>query len=251
MKQVVLITGANGALGQAMARSWLESTQSTQRSHDPLDHRVWLGVRRSRERAESLASEYPDHARVIDLDVTSVEGWQAAVAAIHETDQRLDVLVNNAGHHDDHLLATMPATAWQSVLDSNLSGAFHGCQCVLRGMMGNRFGRIINIASLSALLAPAGQTNSAAAKAGMVAMTRSLAKEVARAGITVNAVCPGYIETPALVSMSPEQQTQAKSRIPMRRFGRPDEVAAAVLFLASPAAAYISGAELKVDGGIY
>ena len=248
MNQVVLITGANGALGLAMARAWLEEPRQT---GDPPNHRVWLGVRRGRDQAAALAEEHPGHARLIDLDVTSPDAWRAAVATIHATDQRLDVLVNNAGHHDDHLLAGMPAESWQSVIDSNLTGAFHGCQSVVRGMMGQRFGRIVNVASLSALLAPAGQTNYAAAKAGLIAMTRSLAKETARAGITVNAVCPGYIETPALDSMSAEGQRAAKARIPMRRFGRPDEVAAAVRFLSGPTASYISGAELKIDGAIY
>lgn len=249
MEQSVLITGANGSLGTAMARAWLEETRGG--SGRPSNHQVWLGVRRGREQAEALHMEFPAHARLIDLDVTDPAAWSTAVERILEHSGRLDVLVNNAGHHDDHLLAGMPANSWHDVLQSNLTGAFHGCQSVLRGMIGNRFGRIINIASLSALLAPAGQTNYAAAKAGLVAMTRSLAKEVARAGVTVNAVCPGYIETPALDSMDLEQQRQAKSRIPMRRFGRPEEVAAAVRFLASPDAGYISGSELKIDGGIF
>jgi 3-oxoacyl-[acyl-carrier protein] reductase len=117
-------------------------------------------------------------------------------------------------------------------------------------MMGQRFGRIINIGSLSALFSPAGQTNYAAAKAGMIGLTQSLAKEVARAGITVNAVCPGYIETEALGMMSDEQRRVAAMRVPMRRLGKPEEVAAAVLFLASAQASYITGSTLKIDGGI-
>ena len=117
-------------------------------------------------------------------------------------------------------------------------------------MMGERFGRIINIASLSALLAPLGQTNYAAAKAGVVAMTQSLAKEVARMGITANAICPGYIETAAVEAMDAEQKKAQKRLIPMRRFGQPGEVAAAVFFLASKDAGYITGATLKIDGGI-
>jgi 3-oxoacyl-[acyl-carrier protein] reductase len=117
--------------------------------------------------------------------------------------------------------------------------------------MRQRFGRIINVSSLSAIMPPLGQTNYAAAKAGVVALTRTLAKEVARSGITVNAILPGYIETEALSAMDEETRKTAQKSVPMRRFGQPSEVAAAVYFLASPDAAYITGAALKIDGGIY
>ena len=140
--------------------------------------------------------------------------------------------------------------AWDRVLATNLDSVFHGCQAVLPAMISQRSGRIVNIASLSALLAPAGQTNYAAAKAGVLALTQSLAKEVARIGITVNAVCPGFMETEALAALAGEERKAAQMRIPMRRFGRPEEVAAAVRFLACAEAGYITGSALKVDGGI-
>ena len=119
---------------------------------------------------------------------------------------RIDVLVNNAGSHEDSLLATMPPDSWDRVLATNLDGVFHGCQAVLPTMISQRAGRIVNLSSLSALLAPAGQANYAAAKAGVVALTQSLAKEVARIGITVNAVCPGFVETEALAHLAGEER---------------------------------------------
>ncbi len=236
MNRHILITGGNGGLGLAVARAFLDES--------PANH-VWLGVRRQRDAAEALAG---DRCRLLDLDVTDATAWSSAVQAMG---CQVDVLVNNAGTHDDALLAMMPESSFRSVVDANLTGTFLGCQAVVKPMMGRRHGRIVNISSLSALLAPAGQTNYAAAKAGVVALTQSLAKEVARAGITVNAVCPGYIETAALSGMDADQRKAKAAAIPMRRFGKPEEVAAAVRFLASGEAGYITGAVLKIDGGIF
>jgi 3-oxoacyl-[acyl-carrier protein] reductase len=238
----VLVTGANGGIGQAIARYFLEKNQEAF---------VYLGVRSNRDQAEALASEFPHRCEPLSLDVTSTDDWERALASVEQSGRAINTLVNNAGHHDDHLLATMPKDSWHSVIDSNLTATFLGCQAVTRGMMLQRFGRIINIASLSALLAPMGQANYSAAKAGVVAMTQSFAKEVARMGITVNSICPGYIETAALAEMNDDQKKAQKRSIPMRRFGQPNEVAAAVFFLASVEAAYITGAALKIDGGIF
>lgn len=188
---------------------------------------------------------------MIDLEVTDPTVWKSAVEKIVETSGRLDVLVNNAGMHRDCLLAAMPDDAWHGVIAANLDAVFHGCRAAAGPMMRQRFGRIINIASLSAILPPLGQTNYAAAKAGVVAFSQTLAKEVARAGITVNSILPGYIETEALGGMNEDARKQAKLGIPMRRFGTPAEVAAAVYFLAGADAAYITGAALKIDGGIF
>lgn len=213
--------------------------------------RVWLGVRSNRDAAGLLATEFPERCELIDLEVTDGNAWSAAIEKILSVDGRLDVLVNNAGMHRDHLLATMPDDAWHGVISSNLDSVFLGCKAVTTTMMRQRSGRIVNIASLSAILPPLGQTNYAAAKAGVVALTRTLAKEVARAGITVNAVLPGYIETEALSGMDDDGKKQAKMGIPMRRFGKPEDVAAAVFFLASQDASYITGSSLKIDGGIF
>jgi 3-oxoacyl-[acyl-carrier protein] reductase len=238
----ILVTGGNGGLGLGIGRYFLEK--------DP-EARVWLGVRSRRDAAGALAAEFDGRCRLVDLEVTSREAWEAAVATIVDADGRIDVLVNNAGMHRDALLATMEDEAWDSVLSSNLDSVFLGCRAVIRPMMANRFGRIINIASLSAVLPPAGQTNYAAAKAGVVALSQTLAKEVGRAGITVNSVLPGYIETEALAHMDAEAAKRARAGIPMRRFGKPEEVAAAVFFLACQDAGYVTGCAIKIDGGIF
>lgn len=237
----ILITGGNGGLGLGIARYFL--------SHDAEAH-VWLGVRQNRAQAEILSNEFAKHCQMIDLEVTSPDAWKSAVEKIMETDGRLDVLVNNAGLHRDCLLAAMPDDTWHSVIAANLDSVFHGCRAVVAPMMRQRFGRIVNIASLSAVLPPLGQTNYAAAKAGVVAFSQTMAKEVARSGITVNSVLPGFIDTEALGDMDDEARKQAQRGIPMRRFGKSEEVAAAVYFLASTDAAYITGAALKIDGGI-
>ncbi len=237
----ILITGANGGMGLACAAAFL--------ADDP-EARLFLGCRENRQGAETLAAAYPGRVGILTLDVTDATSWSAAVAAILAVTGRVDVLVNNAGNHKDSLLATMAVEDWHSVIATNLTGTFLGCQAVIKAMMSQRFGRIINIASLSALLAPAGQTNYAAAKAGVVALTQSLAKETARAGITVNALCPGYIKTEALGS-DPAALAELAKRVPARRLGLPEEIAATVLHLASPAAAYLTGSVIKIDGGIF
>ena len=236
----ILITGANGGIGLATAQAFLNS--------DP-QATLFLGCRENRTAAQTLSDTHPDRVHLLTLDVTDPASWDHAVARILELTGRIDILVNNAGNHQDSLLATMPLESWHSVLASNLTGTFLGCRAVLKPMMSRRFGRIINISSLSALLAPAGQTNYAAAKAGVLALTQSLAKETARSGITVNALCPGYIKTDALGS-DPATLAELAKRIPARRLGLPEEIAATILHLASPAAAYLTGSTIKIDGGI-
>lgn len=241
MSRSILITGANGALGLAIAEFFLAREG---------DCRVFLGVRERRDRAEELTARFPVRTALISLEVTSPEAWKTAVAAIEAQAGPLSVLVNNAGFHEDALLANMAQDQWSRVLDANLNAVFHGCQAALPAMMRQRQGRIVNIASLSAISSPAGQTNYSAAKAGVIGLTQSLAKESARMGITVNAVCPGYIEGGLPPEWTPEHLKALKMQLPMRRFARPEEIAAAVFFLASPDASYITGSTLKIDGGL-
>jgi 3-oxoacyl-[acyl-carrier protein] reductase len=240
-QRIILITGANGGLGTAIARAFLAERP---------DNFVWLGIHAAGGHAAQLIAENPGRGRVVSLDVTMPDAWRAAVAEILAAHGRVDVLVNNAGGHADALLAQMPPETWSRVISLNLDSVFHGCQAVLPAMISQRGGRIINVASLSALLAPPGQTNYAAAKAGVVALTQSLAKEVARLGITVNAVCPGCVETESLAGLDDAARRQMLAKIPMRRFGRPEEVSAVVRFLACAEASYLTGSILKIDGGI-
>jgi 3-oxoacyl-[acyl-carrier protein] reductase len=235
----IIITGGNSGIGCAIAEAFLQQ-------HDAV--KIWLGMRSNRDRAETLLAQFPQQIEMLDLDVTSADDWQKAVQEINAP---IAVLVNNAGKHDDHLLANMNDNSWHEVIDINLNSAYYGSKAVLPSMMRERFGRIINISSLSAILPRIGQVNYAAAKAGLNAMTQALSKEVARMGITVNAIMPGFIETEALNSLPDEAKSQAKKEIPMRRFGKASEVAAAVRFLASDDAAYITGSILKIDGGIF
>ena len=207
--RVILVTGANGGLGQAIARTFVQESPA---------NFVWLGIRNGRERADDLARENPGRCACVSLDVTAPASWSQALEEILARHGRLDVLVNNAGSHEDALLANMPPDSWSRVLATNLDSVFHGCQAVVKTMISQHSGRIVNISSLSALLAPAGQANYAAAKAGVVALTQSLAKEVARIGITVNAVCPGFVETEALARMAGDEKKAAQMRIPLRRF---------------------------------
>jgi 3-oxoacyl-[acyl-carrier protein] reductase len=239
--RVIVVTGANGGLGIAIAQRFLQES--------PVNL-LWLGIHNRRDRADALVQANLERCFSLPLDVTRPESWQQALREILARHSRLDVLINNAGAHEDALLGTMPLPTWDRIRATNLDGVFHGCQAVLPTMISQRSGRIVNMASLSALLAPAGQTNYAAAKAGVIALTQSLAKEVARIGITVNAICPGYVDTEALTHLAKEERAATQTRIPMRRFGRPEEVAAAVRFLASEESSYITGAVLKVDGGI-
>jgi 3-oxoacyl-[acyl-carrier protein] reductase len=241
MSRNLLITGANGALGLAIAEYFLTKEAGC---------RVFLGVRERRDRAEELVTRFPGRADLITLEITSPEAWKSALAEIEAKAGALGVLINNAGFHEDALLANMSQDQWSRVLDANLNAVFHGCQAVLPAMMRQRQGRIVTIASLSAISSPAGQTNYAAAKAGVIGLTQSLAKESARMGITVNAVCPGYIEGGLPADWTPEHLKALKMQLPMRRFAKPAEVAAAVFFLASPEASYITGTSLKIDGGM-
>lgn len=186
----------------------------------------------------------------IQADVRSKPAADQVVAAVVEKWGRLDILVNNAGIIRDGLLATMTSEQWQDVIDTNLTSVFNFCQAVTRQMMSQRYGRIINMSSVAADTSNPGQANYAASKGGVEGFTRCIATELARRGITANAVAPGFIETDMTVAVVNAAGDEIKKKIPVRRLGQPADISSAVLYFASDEASYVTGQILKVDGGL-
>jgi len=186
-----------------------------------------------------------------ELNVTDAQAAAEGIKAVHEAHGRLDILVNNAGVTRDKLLVRMKPEDWDLVLDINLDGVFKVTQPVAKLMMRQRSGRIVNVASVVGLMGNAGQTNYAASKAGLIGFTKSLARELGPRNVTVNAVAPGYIQTPMTDKLTEEQREMLLSTVAIPRLGTPEDVAEAVAFLAGPGAAYITGVVLNISGGLY
>jgi 3-oxoacyl-[acyl-carrier protein] reductase len=184
------------------------------------------------------------------LDVTSEQAVLDLIKEISGREGPVTILVNNAGITRDNLLLRMKAEEWDEIMQTNLSALYRTCKACLRGMMKARHGRIINIGSVVGLMGNPGQTNYSASKAGMIGFTRSLAREVGSRGITANTIAPGFIETDMTRAMSEEQRAAMAAQIPLQRLGAPEDIAAAVVFLASPSGAYITGETLNVNGGM-
>jgi 3-oxoacyl-[acyl-carrier protein] reductase len=236
--QTAFVTGSTRGIGLAIARA-LQAAGA----------RVAI-VGRDLGRAEAVAAELGARTCGVACDVANPAQVDAAVAAAEEALGPIGILVNNAGLTRDNLLIRLAEEDWDAVLDANLKGAFNTMRAVTRGMMKRRAGRIINISSIVGLIGNKGQANYAASKAGLIGLTKAVAKEYAGRNILVNCVAPGYIETDMTAALPPEASAALLSAIPLGRYGHPEEVAAAVLFLASDLARYITGQVLVVDGGM-
>ena len=240
--RTAFVTGASRGIGKACAFA-LASAGA----------RVVVAAR-TFDRCEEVAAEIRaqgHEAMAVAIDLSSKESIVQAIGQAAKDFGPIHILVNNAGITKDGLALRMKTEDWESVIDTNLSGSFYACQAVMQGMMKERWGRIINIASVVGRMGNAGQANYVAAKAGLMGLTKSLARELASRNITVNAVAPGFITTDMTAVLSEELKKKMLENIPLNRFGASEDIAEAVKFLASDAAGYITGHVLDVNGGMY
>jgi 3-oxoacyl-[acyl-carrier protein] reductase len=240
--QVAVVTGAGRGIGHAIAVRFAREGARV------------ASVSRTESNAQKTADEInslrADVAKAYAVDVADQAAVQKAAAEIFEAFGRVDILVNNAGVTRDGLSMRMSMDDWDTVLNTNLKGAFNFTQAVMRPMIKQRSGRIINISSIAGLTGNAGQANYAASKAGLIGLTKTLARELASRGITVNAVAPGLIETDMTTVLSDEIRQAILQKVPLGKLGEPEDIAAAVAYLASAEAKYITGQVLTVDGGM-
>ena len=240
--EFALITGATRGIGRAIALELgkrgarIAGTATTQDGAQTID---------------AYLKEAGITGRGLVLDVADAGAVEACFKGVEAAEGTPSILVNNAGITRDGLLMRMSADDWQAVLDTDLSAVYRTCKAVMRGMMKARKGRIVNIASVIGVMGNAGQTNYAAAKAGMIGFSKSLAREVGSRNITVNVVAPGFIVTDMTDALGEAQKTSLLTQVPLGRLGSPADIAAAVAFLAGPEAAYITGETLHVNGGMY
>jgi 3-oxoacyl-[acyl-carrier protein] reductase len=240
--KLVLVTGATRGIGKAIALTLGRAGATV------------IGTATTESGADSISKVFVENkisGKGIKLDVTDNEQISNLLKAVNEDFGSFDILVNNAGITRDNILLRMKEDEWEDIINTNLSSIYKMSKSVLRGMIKNRSGRIISITSVVGAMGNAGQSNYAAAKAGMIGFTKSLAREVGVRNITVNAIAPGFIETDMTDSLPDEQKEALASQIPMGRLGTAEEVAKAVLFLAGDGGSYITGQTLHVNGGMY
>ncbi len=239
--QVALVTGAARGIGRAVARRLARGGAVV----------VCADCEAADETVKLVVEEVHGRAEAIALDVTDGAAAAEAVRALVERHARLDILVNNAGITRDQLLVRLKPEDWQLVLTVNLTGAFNLSQAAAKVMMRQRSGRIINVASVIGLMGNAGQCSYAASKAGLIGLTKSLARELGSRNVTVNAVAPGFIQTAMTAGLDEKQRAALLAAIAIPRLGEPEDIAEAIAFLAGPGASYITGVVLNVSGGLY
>ena len=238
--KIALVTGASRGIGKAIA------TQLAQQGA------TVIGTATSENGAQAISDYLSEFGgKGFALNVTEKESVDTTIKAINEAHGGIDILVNNAGITRDNLLMRMKDDEWQDIIDTNLTSIFTLSKAVLRGMMKKRFGRIVNIGSVVGSAGNAGQANYAAAKAGVIGFSKSMAREVASRGITINVVAPGFIDTDMTKALTDDQKEAIFKDIPANRLREPDEIAATVAFLVSDGAAYITGETIHVNGGMY
>lgn len=237
--RVALVTGATRGIGRAVAVALAECGATV------------IGTATSEAGAQSIGEALGAKGRGIVLNVTDAEASKAALEAVVAEFGRIDILVNNAGITRDMLAMRLSDEAWDAVIETNLTSVFRLTRAALRPMMKQRYGRIINMSSVVGVMGNAGQANYAAAKAGMIGMSRSIAREVASRGVTVNCVAPGFIETDMTAALPEDVKKNLMGQIPASRLGKTDDIAAAVLYLASEPAGYVTGTVLHVNGGMF
>ncbi len=241
-EQTVIVTGGTRGIGAAVSTAFLNAGAKVVATYAGNDERAAAFRAAQGEKAGNLFCE--------KFDVADYAAVEAFYKAFPDKYGPLQVLVNNAGIRRDSVLAMMPEADWRRVIDANLTGTFNMSKFAVQLMMTERYGRIVCVTSPSGRIGIEGQANYAASKAGQVALARSLSKETAKRGITVNCVSPGYIDTELLSDLPPELAKEYKQSVPLKRFGKPEEVAAAVLFLACREASYVTGSTLEVTGGL-
>lgn len=237
--RVLLVTGASRGIGRAIAQAFSRTGARV------------IGTATTEGGAKAISEALAGTGKGVMFDVTDAAAADALIQTIVKDEGKIDILVNNAGITRDTLSMRMTDENWNAVLEADLTGAFRLVRAALRPMMRARYGRIVNLASVVGVTGNAGQANYAAAKAGLIAMSRSVAREVAARSITVNCVAPGFIETDMTKTIPEAMRETLLKEIPAQRFGKPEDIAQAVLFLASDAASYITGAVLHTNGGLY
>ena len=239
--KIAVVTGAGRGIGRAVALAYAKMGADV------------VCVSRTKENSAKVAAEVEAIGRrawAVAVDVSDTAAVHAAAKRILESTGRVDILVNNAGVTRDNLLMRMSEEEWDTVIDTNLKGAFNFTKALTRPFIKQRSGRIINIASVIGLIGNAGQSNYAASKAALIGFTKSIAKELATRGITVNAIAPGFIETDMTAALSEKMREGILGNVPLERFGSPDDIAHAAVFLAMEPSGYITGQVLTVDGGM-